>query len=113
MVTTQTEFIQWISNLLRDRDLKPSQLAKRMGVSHPTVGRWITGEDVPSTKSCRKLAEFTGTPIERILALSGHLQIRGKDDPASLPEFREYMRLKYPGTNPGFLDAIARSIDRK
>ena len=49
----------------------PSQLAKAMGVSHPTVIRWLSGEDVPSTASCRKLAAYSDVPLVEILSMSG------------------------------------------
>lgn len=78
------------------RKLLPSQLAKDMGVSHPTFGRWLLGDDVPSTASCRKLAAYSGVPVEEILYMAGHLSEIRPVPTAEWPEFREYARLKYP-----------------
>ncbi len=73
----------------------PSQLAIDLGVSHPTVGRWLTGKDVPNTRSCRKLAEYSGVPVEKILSLAGHMPQVTKTVPTEWPEFREYAHRKY------------------
>ena len=73
----------------------PSQLATAIGVSHPTVGRWMTGEDVPSTTSCRKLAVYSGVPVEEILSMAGHLPEVAQAPTAEWPEFREYATRKY------------------
>ena len=81
---------------MKRRKRLPSQLAKAMGVSHPTVGRWLTGDDVPSTASCRKLAAYSGVAVEEILSMAGHLPEIAEVPPARWPEFREYARLKYP-----------------
>ncbi len=81
---------------MRRRKRLPSQLAAGLGVSHATVSRWLSGEDVPSTKSCRRLAEYAGIPLEKVLSIAGHLpRIAGKR-PSEWPEFREYASEKYP-----------------
>ncbi len=74
----------------------PSQLATDIGVSHPTVGRWLSGEDAPSTASCLKLAEYSGVSVEEILATSGHLPAITQAPTTEWPEFREYANRKYP-----------------
>ena len=51
----------------------PSQLAMDLNISHATVGRWLSGQDIPNVKSCRKLSEYTKVPLERILVVTGHL----------------------------------------
>jgi len=73
----------------------PSQLAADLGVSHPTVGRWLTGKDIPSTRSCQKLAEYSGVPIEKVLSIVGHLPRLTETVPSDWPEFREYAHRKY------------------
>jgi len=75
--------------------LLPSQLAAELGVSHATVSRWLSGTDVPSTRSCRLLAEYSGIPLEKILSITGHLpKIKGVEY-SEWPEFREYAQRKY------------------
>jgi len=89
------KIVSFLQDLMRRRRRLPSQLAKDVGVSHPTVGRWLTGEDAPSTVSCRKLAVYTGVPVEEILAMAGHLQEITPVPTAEWPEFREYANIKY------------------
>ncbi len=62
-----------LADLLRDRQLTANRLALKLGVSHATVGRWLKGDDVPSARSCYRLAEFSGTPLETILRSAGHI----------------------------------------
>ena len=64
----------------------PSQLAADLGVSHATVGRWLLGKDVPSTKSCRKLADYSGVAVEKILTITGHLPAIKDERPLEWPE---------------------------
>jgi len=67
-----------------------------VSVSHATVSRWLSDNDTPSTQSCRKLAKYSGVPLETILSLTGHLPIVAEARPVEWPEFREYARRKYP-----------------
>ena len=94
--TGETTIVSFLTKLMKRRKLLPSQLAKALGVSHPTVGRWLTGEDVPNTASCHKLAVYSNTPVVEILSMAGHLPEIAEVPPDRLPEFREYAYLKYP-----------------
>ncbi len=84
----------FLKELMRRRRLLPSQLAAELGVSHATVGRWLSGEDVPSMRSCQRLAQYSGVPQEKILSIIGYLSIVA-ESPPDWPEFREYARRKY------------------
>ena len=86
----------FLIELMRRRKRLPSQLAADLGVSHATVSRWLTGSDVPNTRSCRRLAEYSGVPAEKVLAIVGHLPMVAEAGPPEWPEFREYARRKYP-----------------
>jgi len=81
---------------MRRRKRLPSQLASDLGISHATVSRWLSGADIPSTKSCRKLAEYSGVPLEKILSVVGHMPGVAEVAPPEWPEFREYARKMYP-----------------
>ena len=80
---------------MRRRKRLPSQLAADLGVSHATVSRWLSGEDIPSIQSCRRLAEYSGTSLDKILSIAGHLPIMYETKSPEWPEFREYARQKY------------------
>jgi len=73
----------------------PSQLAANLGLSHATVSRWLSGKDIPSTNSCRKLAEYSGVPLEKVLSIAGHLPRVAEAAASEWPEFREYAHQKY------------------
>ena len=96
MEHSDTHLISFLNGLMQRRGLLPSQLAVHLGISHSTVSRWLRGHDVPSTKSCLKLAEYSGTPMSKILSISGYIP-EIVDHPGShLPEFRDYAKMKYP-----------------
>lgn len=86
----------FLREVMRRRQRKPSQLAADLGVSHVTVSRWLSGEDIPNIQSCQRLAEYCGVPIEKVLAIAGHLPRIAEKPPAEWPEFREYASSKYP-----------------
>jgi transcriptional regulator with XRE-family HTH domain len=96
MSTEQVPLVAFLRELMRRRKCLPSQLAADLGVSHATVSRWFSGEDTPSTRSCHKLAEYSGVPLQNILALSGHLPRISEGRPTEWPEFRDYAHQKYP-----------------
>ena len=81
---------------MRRRKRLPSQLAADLSVNHTTVSRWLSGADLPSTRSCRKLAEYSGVPLEKIFSIVGYLPRIAETGPRDWPEFRDYARQKYP-----------------
>ena len=93
---SETAIMSFLRKLMEQRKRLPSQFAKDMGVSHPVFSRWLSGDDVPSTASCRKIAAYSGIPVEEILVMTGHLDKVESEPVVAWPEFREYARLKYP-----------------
>ncbi len=91
-----TPLADFLKEVMRRRQRKPSQLAADLGVSHATVSRWLSGQDIPNIRSCQRLADYTGVPVEKILAVAGYLPRVAERPPAEWPEFREYARRKYP-----------------
>jgi len=96
MRTNDNSIIAFLKQLMRQRGRLPSQLAVDLGVSHVTMLRWLAGKDIPSTKSCHKLAEYSGAPIQELLSITGHLPKMLEQVPAEWPAFREYAQKKYP-----------------
>ena len=80
----------------RRRERSPSQLAVDFGVSHATVSRWLSGKDIPSTSSYRKLAEYSGVPLQKVISIAGHLPRVIEAAAPEWPEFREHAHQKYP-----------------
>jgi len=96
MNTEEVPLVSFLKEVMRRRKRKPSQLAADLGISHATVSRWLSGADIPNTRSCHRLAEYSGVPVEKILSIVGHLPRIAEKAPAEWPEFREYARHKYP-----------------
>ena len=80
---------------MRRRKRLPSQLAADLGISHATVSRWLSSGDIPSIQSCRKLAEYSGVPLQKVLSIVGHIPKTEEEASSDWPEFREYARQKY------------------
>jgi len=96
MSTEEVPLVSFLKEVMRRRQRKPSQLAADLGISHATVSRWLSGQDIPNTRSCRRLADYSGVPVEKILSVVGHLPRIAEKPSADWPEFREYARHKYP-----------------
>ncbi len=94
--TEEAPLVSFLKEVMRRRKRLPSQLAADLGISHATVSRWLSGADVPNTRSCRRLAEYSGVPLEKILSIAGHLPRIAETGPPEWPEFREYAHRKYP-----------------
>lgn len=95
MGTEDAPIAAFLKEVMRRRKRLPSQLAADLGVSHTTISRWLSGEDVPNTRSCQRLAEYSGVPLEKVLSIVGHLPRIAEKGPLEWPEFREYARQKY------------------
>jgi len=96
MSTGEVPIVSFLKEVMRRRKCLPSQLAADLGVSHATVSRWLSGSDVPNIRSCQKLAEYSGVPVEKVLSIVGHLPRVAETAPPEWPEFREYARRMYP-----------------
>jgi len=96
MSVKELPVVLFLKEVMRRRKRLPSQLAADLGVSHATVSRWLSGEDAPNTRSCKRLAEYSGVPLENILSIVGHLPRVAEKGTPEWPEFREYARRKYP-----------------
>jgi len=96
MNKSDSPFVSFLKEVLRRRKSKPSQLAAELGISHATVSRWLSGRDIPNTRSCQRLADYTGTPVQKVMAAAGHMPGVAERPGAEWPEFREYAKNKYP-----------------
>jgi transcriptional regulator with XRE-family HTH domain len=94
--TQEVPVVSFLKEVMRRRKRLPSQLAADLGVSHATVSRWLSDKDIPNTRSCYKLAEYSGVPLEKVLSIVGHLPKIAEKTTSEWPEFREYARQKYP-----------------
>ena len=96
MRTKEVPIVTFLKEVMRRRKRLPSQMAADLGISHATVSRWLSGADLPSVSSCRKLAEYSGASLERVLSIIGLFPEVTNAGYADWPEFREYAHQKYP-----------------
>lgn len=96
MSTQEVAIVSFLKGVMQRRKRLPSQLAADLGISHATVSRWLSGDDIPNTRSCQRLSEYTGVPLEKVLSIAGHLPKIREGGLAEWPEFGEYARRKYP-----------------
>ena len=114
MSTKELPIVSFLKELMRRRERLPSQLAADLGVSHATVSRWLSGNDIPNMRSCRRLAEYSGVPVQNVLSIVGHLRRIAETAPAEWPEFREYARQKYPNElDDDLISVIEDLIERR
>ena len=112
MSTEEVSLVSFLTEVMRRRRRLPSQLAADLGVSHATVSRWFSGQDVPSIPSCRRLAEYSGVRLEKILSIVGHLPRVAETEPPEWPDFGEYARRKYPNElDEDLISAIEHLIE--
>jgi transcriptional regulator with XRE-family HTH domain len=114
MPSEKNSFIPFLKELIRRRKCKPSHLAAGIGVSHPTVSRWLSGQVMPNYSSCRKLAEYSGIPLENILAFVGYMPPETDVRHPNWPEFREYAQEMYFDVlDDDLISMIEELIERK
>ncbi len=95
MNTNDVPMKEFLKGLMKRRKLRPFHLASALNVSHSTVSRWLSGHEKPNIDSCRKLAEFSGMHINKILVYAYYLPKFKAGIPEEWPEFREYAQIKY------------------
>jgi transcriptional regulator with XRE-family HTH domain len=59
--------VNFIEKYIRDSGISQSELARRLGVSQPTVSDWISGKKTPSGDKVLSLAKEMGVTPERVL----------------------------------------------
>ena len=113
MNTQQATTGSFLKEIMRRQKRLPSQLAADLGVSHASVSRWLSGKDIPNIRSCRRLAERSGVPLQKVLSFAGYLPEIDGGPPADWPEFGEYARQKYPELDEDLIVVIEDLIERR
>lgn len=66
-------FSDWLQRQLERRHLTQRALATYIGVSPPTVSKWVSGDFRPDPAQCHKVAAYFHMPEEEVLRAAGHL----------------------------------------
>ena len=62
----QTPFQEWFASLLQTQGWTLQETARRLGVSGTTPFHYKEGNMLPSTRMQRRLADLTGTSVDRL-----------------------------------------------
>jgi transcriptional regulator with XRE-family HTH domain len=73
MKQVRAEFLQLMKNRMKEENLGIRELARRIGVSHPTITDIITYGNMPSFDTCNKLSKWLNIPEEAGLRKAGLL----------------------------------------
>lgn len=108
MKRVRAEFLGIIKNKMETDNLGIRELARKLGVSHPTVTDVVTYGNMPSFDTCNALSDWLGIPRELGLKKSGLLPFK-QDDDQWLEEQNHKMTLLDPAKRPiaeKLLDAL-------
>lgn len=53
-----------LSEYLATKDLTPKQFAKRLGVNHTTVYRWLNGDTIPTRENLKGIMSVTEGEVD-------------------------------------------------
>ena len=73
MKQIRSEFLQIIKTRMKDENLGIRELARKIGVSHPTITEIVTYGNMPSFDTCNKLSKWLNISEETGLRKSGLL----------------------------------------
>jgi len=80
MKQVRSEFLQMIKAHMKEENLGIRELARRIGVSHPTITDIVTYGNMPSFDTCNKLSKWLNISEEAGLRKSGLLPLKPDTD---------------------------------
>jgi len=80
MKQVRSEFLQMIKARMKEENLGIRELARRIGVSHPTITDIVTYGNMPSFETCNKLSKWLNISEEAGLRKSGLLPLKPESD---------------------------------
>ena len=88
-VITQNGFNLVLRQLMRRECLNSRQLAELVGVSDQGVSRWKRGENLPTDKNLKRIADSLNEPYEELLKMAR----TPAQKPQHKPRLQEYITL--------------------
>jgi transcriptional regulator with XRE-family HTH domain len=73
-------FSEWLSSVLRDRDLTQSGLASKAKINRAVISKAINKSSLPSPETCRAIARALNIPEEIVLGKAGYLSTHDDDE---------------------------------
>jgi transcriptional regulator with XRE-family HTH domain len=75
----ENELSAWINSIMEKRNLGVREIAKKVGVSHPTILIAIN-DGKASFETCKKLSKAFNVPLDFVLKKAGHINITSSKD---------------------------------
>lgn len=82
------KFVERLSELLSDREMKATDLAKELGVSRKVISRYLKGERLPSLKMALRMSAYFHCSIDFLL---GRSDTGAEFEALPLPPFKEQL----------------------
>ena len=101
----ETEFLNWLSNELKQRSWSYRELARRAGLSQSLMSRTLTGKRDVDLDFCVSVANALEEPPEKLFRLAGILPSQSENDP-TLSEIQEIVK----NLSPQRRDEVLRYI---
>ena len=98
----QKERAQRLAKLLRESDLKQSEVARFLKAAPGSVSKWYSGDAAPTGARLEALASLLGVSVDYIRT--------GKDDGAALASASDCSSLAVRSLNPGGRDAALKAL---
>lgn len=112
-----SDLLKRVYRLMNEHDIKPTQLAKLLGMSTSTFTDWNNGKGSPSLKAVIQFAEYFDVSLDYLVYGKEHqekniLEISNPEDDALLEAFHKLppqLRMKATGYIEGMLSAMPSS----
>lgn len=113
-----SDLLERVYQLMKTHDIKPTQLAKQLGMSTSTFTDWSKGKGSPSLKAVMQFAEYFGVSLDYLVYGKEHqnknivLEISNPEDDALLKSFHRLspeLRLRAISYIEGMLAAMPSS----
>lgn len=112
-----SDLLERIYQLMNKHDIKPTQLAKQLGMSTSTFTDWGKGKGSPSLKAVMQFAEYFDVSLDYLVYGKEHqnqniVEISNPEDDALLKSFHRLspeLRLKATSYIEGMLAAMPSS----
>ena len=88
-MSTQSTLQSWLISQMARYGLTTVALARRIGVTQPSITKWINGTRLPEARSCYRLAEVFDASPEFVLEIAGH-----KPGPVQEPRRRGFAEIQ-------------------
>lgn len=81
-----TDFVAWLESEMSGRGLSQSELARRAGVTPPTINKILSRERFPGVEFCKGVARAFGMRDIEVMRIAG---LADPEPPSDTPTLRE------------------------